>query len=251
MSAESGIPTFRDAQTGLWANFNPQDIASTDAFRKNPQRVWDWYVHRAKFVKNAKPNAGHRVVAALQALIPEVTVVTQNIDNLHQRAGSKGVLELHGSLFRLKSFVDPVVILDPNISQVICHVCDGYAIHEHCDSYATKEDLVGLELKAGPVPRCPGCGALLRPDIVWFGEPLDPNILANAWLVAEICDVMICIGSSLQVEPAAILPWRAKRRGAIVIEVNPEPTPLSSEADVFVQGKAAEELPRLLEEVWG
>lgn len=106
ISAESGIPTFRDAQTGLWEKFNPQEVASAEAFRNNPQLVWDWYVHRAEFVRRAEPNAGHLAVARLQELVPEVIVITQNIDNLHQKAGSRNVLELHGSLFRLKAFVD-------------------------------------------------------------------------------------------------------------------------------------------------
>jgi NAD-dependent deacetylase len=251
MSAESGIPTFRDAQTGLWAKFNPQEVASTQAFRRNPQLVWDWYVHRADFVKNAKPNAGHRTVAELQALLPEVTVVTQNIDNLHQKAGSIGVIELHGSLFRLKAFFDPEEIPDPNISQVICHVCDGYAVHEHCDPYATREDLAAIELKAGPVPRCPGCGCLLRPDIVWFGEPLDIDILEGAMQLADTCDLLICIGSSLEVQPAASIPYRAKLGKAVVIEINPEATHFSCEADVFVQGNAGEALPALIEHIWG
>ena len=251
MSAESGIPTFRDAQTGLWAKFNPQEVASTEAFRKNPQLVWDWYVHRAEFVRQAEPNAGHLAVAELQSLVGEVTVITQNIDNLHQKAGSRGVLELHGSLFRLKAFVDPEEIPDPNVSQVICHVCDGYAVHEHCDPYATKEDLQAIQLKSGPVPCCPGCGCLLRPDIVWFGEPLDIDILEGAVRIAETCDLMICIGSSLEVQPAATIPFRAKWSKAVVIEINPEPTQLSSEADAFLKGNAAELMPALLNHVWG
>lgn len=251
MSAESGIPTFRDAQTGLWAKFNPQEVASTEAFRKNPQLVWDWYVHRAEFVRQAEPNAGHRAVAELQSRVGEVTVITQNIDNLHQKAGSKDVLELHGSLFRLKAFVDPEEIPDPNVSQVICHVCDGYAVHEHCDPYATKDDLEAIEIKAGPVPRCPGCGCLLRPDIVWFGEPLDIDILEGAVRMADTCDLMICIGSSLEVQPAASIPFRAKWAKAVVIEINPEPTQLSFEADAFLKGNAAELMPALLNHVWG
>ena len=251
ISAESGIPTFRDAQTGLWAKFNPQEVASTEAFRNNPQLVWDWYVHRAEFVRKADPNNGHIAVARLQSFLPDVTVITQNIDNLHQKAGSNDVLELHGSLFRLKAFVDPDEILDPNVSQVICHVCDGYAVHEHCDPYATKDDLAAICLEAGPVPRCPGCGSLLRPDIVWFGEPLDINILEGAMRIADTCDLMICIGSSLEVQPAASIPFRAKSEKAVVVEINPDPTHLSNEADLFIQGKAAEALPAFLELVWG
>lgn len=251
MSAESGIPTFRDAQTGLWAKFNPQEVASTEAFRKNPQLVWDWYVHRAEFVQKAEPNEGHRAVADMQRVLPELAVITQNIDNLHQKAGSNMVLELHGSLFRLKAFVDPEEIPDPNVSHVICHVCDGYAAYEHCDPYATKEDLAAIGLKAGPVPRCPCCGAMLRPDIVWFGEPLDINILEGAMRLADACDLMICIGSSLEVQPAASIPVRAKWAGAAIIEINPEPTGLSPYADCYLKGKAAEIMPQLLDQVWG
>jgi NAD-dependent deacetylase len=177
-------------------------------------------------------------------------VITQNIDNLHQKAGSNDVLELHGSLFRLKAFVDPDEIPDPNVSQVICHVCDGYAVHEHCDPYATKDDLASIALEAGPVPRCPGCGCLLRPDIVWFGEPLDINTLEESMRIADTCDLMICIGSSLEVQPAASIPFRAKSERAVVVEINPEPTHLSNEADLFIQGNAAEALPAFLELVW-
>lgn len=250
MSAESGIPTFRDAQTGLWAKFNPAEVASSDAFRKNPQLVWDWYVHRACFVHAAEPNAGHRAVAQIQSCLPDVRVITQNIDGLHQKAGSQDVMELHGSLFRLKAFVDPDEMFAGDKSPVICHVCDGYAVHEHCDPYATREDLDAIGLKPGPVPRCPGCGALLRPDIVWFGEPLDINILEGAMRAADECDVLICIGSSLEVQPAASIPYRAKWGKATVIEINPEPTGFSFEADAFLQGKAAEVLPMLLRAVW-
>lgn len=136
-------------------------------------------------------------------------------------------------------------------SPVICPVCDGYAVHEHCDPYATKEDLAALELRAGPVPRCPCCGALLRPDIVWFGEPLDIAILEGAMRAADSCDVLICVGSSLEVQPAASIPYRAKWHKAVVIEINPEPTSLSFEADICLQGKVAEMLPALVERVWG
>lgn len=251
ISAESGIPTFRQRMTGLWARTDPEEVATPLAFRTNPQRVWDWHVHLADAVRGARPNAGHEAVALLQRFVPRVTVITQNIDSLHHAAGSNEVLELHGSLFRLKAFVDPDELFAGERSPVICPVCDGYALSEECDPYATREDLDAIELKAGPVPRCPGCGALLRPDIVWFGEPLDPDVLEDAWLAAEVCDALICVGSSLQVEPAASIPWRAHRRGAAVIEVNPEPTSLSSVADASLIGGAATILPELVDLVWG
>ena len=251
MSAESGIPTFRDAQTGLWAKFSPHEVASTEAFRMNPQLVWDWYVHRAQFVRQAKPNAGHFAVSKLQEVFPDMTVITQNIDNLHQLAGSNNVLELHGSLLRLKAFFDPDEAPDPNVSHVICHVCDGYAIYEQCDHYANKDDFAAIKLEAGPVPCCPGCGAMLRPDIVWFGEPLDMNILEKSISLAQACDLLICVGSSLNVQPAASIPYLAKSGKAIVIEVNSEPTALSVDADLYLQGNAAEILPAFIEHVWG
>ena len=227
MSAESGIPTFRDPAEGLWAKVDPADVATPHAFRKNPQFVWDWHVHLADAVRRARPNDGHEAVARLQEFVPRVTVITQNIDNLHQAAGSQTVIELHGNLMRLKAFVDTDEMFGGDASPVICRICNGYAVDDELDPYAGPEDLAVIELQAGPIPRCPGCGALLRPDVVWFGEPLDPGMLEDAFLAAETCDALICIGSSLEVEPAASLPWRALNRGAMVVEINPVPTSLS------------------------
>lgn len=247
MSAESGIPTFRDRFEGLWATVDPEQVATPWAFRANPQFVWDWHVHLADAIRKARPNSGHDAIARLEALVPSVTVLTQNIDNLHQAAGSTRVFELHGNLFRLKAFVDPDELFAGDASPIICYVCDGYALAEQVDPYADKSDLAAIELKAGRIARCPACGALLRPDVVWFGEPLDPDVLDAAWAAAEACDVMLCIGSSLQVEPAASLPWRALQRGALMIEINPDPTPLSgADGVVSLLGKSGELLPRLL-----
>jgi NAD-dependent deacetylase len=252
MSAESGIPTFRDRFDGLWAKYDPEDVATPSAFRAKPQFVWDWHVYLADAVRTARPNPGHDAVASLEQLVPNVTVLTQNIDNLHQAAGSRNVVELHGNLFRLKAFVDTEEIFAGDRSPVICPVCDGYAIAEECDPYAGKEDFDLIELKAGTIPRCPGCQALLRPDVVWFGEPLDAGVLDKAWSTAETCDVMICIGSSMHVEPAASIPWRVHRRGALIVEINPEPTELSALDDVVsLIGFAGEVLPRLVQIAWG
>jgi NAD-dependent deacetylase len=251
MSAESGIPTFRDRAEGLWAKVDPAEVATPHAFRKNPQFVWDWHVHLADAVRCAQPNDGHAVVSRLQDLIPRVTVITQNIDNLHQAAGSRNVIELHGNLMRLKAFVDVDELFGGDVSPLICRLCNGYAVNDELDPYAGPEDLAAIELKAGSVPRCPACGALLRPDVVWFGEPLDPGMLEDAFLAAETCDALICIGTSLEVEPAASLPWRALNRGALVIEVNPAPTPLSLAASANLRGGAAEMLPSMLRLVWG
>jgi NAD-dependent deacetylase len=250
MSAESGIPTFRDRLTGLWAHTDPTEVATPQAFRRDPQRVWDWHVHLASAVGAAQPNAGHRAIAELAGKRPRVSVVTQNIDGLHQAAGSREVIELHGNLFRLKPFVDEDALFAAAEPPVICRVCDGYAAWRDCDPWASREDLARLRLAAGPVPCCPGCGARLRPDVVWFNEMLEPQVLDAALGAVDACDAMLCIGCSLEVEPAASLPWRALRRGAAVIEINPQPTALTSQVTAF-SGTAAQILPPLLAAVWG
>lgn len=250
MSAESGIPTFRDRMTGLWAHTDPMEVATPQAFRANPQRVWDWHVHVAAAVTAARPNPGHRAIAEFAASGRAVDVITQNIDNLHQAAGSQAVIELHGNLFRLKPFVDEEAAFAAAEPPVICGVCDGYAAWADCDAYTTREDLAGLRLAAGPVPRCPCCGALLRPDVVWFHEMLDPGVLDAAISAVDGCDLLLCIGSSLEVEPAASLPWRALRRGVTVIEINPQPTALSAQA-LSLRGKAAELLPAMMARIDG
>ena len=250
MSAESGIPTFRDRMTGLWAHTDPAEVATPEAFRANPQRVWDWHVHVAAAVREAKPNAGHAAVAALAASSRRVSVVTQNIDGLHQAAGSCEVIELHGNLFRLKPFIDEEAVFAAAEPPLICTVCDGYAAASRCDPYATREDIAAIRLAAGPVPRCPCCDALLRPDVVWFNEMLDPVVLGAAMDAVDACDALLCIGSSLEVEPAASLPWRALRRGVPVIEINPQPTALSAAA-ISRRGRSAELLPALVAAVLG
>ena len=245
MSAESGIPTFRDRGTGLWENVDPLEVATPQAFQANPQRVWDWHVQLAKSVRQAVPNAGHLAIAELQARRNRVTVITQNIDNLHQAAGSRHVVELHGNLLRLKSFVDEDGLFSSGATPVICRVCDGYALRDDFDPYADREDFRALTLEAGSVPSCPGCGALLRPDVVMFGEPLNPADLEAAWSAVDQCDALICVGTSLEVEPAASLPWQALNRGVLVIEINPVQTSLSKQADLYLAGSAAVVLPTL------
>lgn len=249
MSAESGIPTFRDRMAGLWAQVDPMEIATPWAFRADPQRTWDWHVHLADKVRAAQPNAGHRAIAALEQAGLEVTVITQNVDALHHRAGSRAVVELHGNLLRLKSFVDEDAAFAAT-SPTICRACDGYAVWESCDPYADRGDLAAIELRAGPVPRCPGCGALLRPDVVWFGEPLAAEAIEAAWDAVDRCEALIAVGASLEVEPAASLPWRALARGARVIEVNPAPTELSAQCHAAIPGAAAEVLPALFTTIW-
>lgn len=252
MSVESGIPTFRDRFEGLWSKYDPMDVATPSAFKANPQFVWDWHVYLAETVRKARPNAGHRAVAHLSDAVKKVSVVTQNIDNLHQVAGSQHVLELHGNLFNLRSSVDDKDAFSGDRSPIICHVCDGYAAPEKISDYASKEDLAAIQLVAGPVPQCPSCEALLRPAIVWFGEMLEQHILEGAMTAIDDCDALICIGSSLEVQPASGLPYRALGRGSLVIEVNPNPMSLLSRiADATIVGTATTVMPSLLEDVWG
>ena len=220
ISAESGIPTFRAAQTGLWARFNPMALASPDGFAANPQQVWDWYRYRRGLIGAARPNPGHYAVAALEQLYPEFLLVTQNIDGLHQQAGSAAPLELHGSIRRLR--------------------CAADATHPRQDWQTAWDGDVD------PIPRC-ACGAYLRPDVVWFGEMLDAADLARVNAAAQACDALFSIGTSATVQPAALLPLIAKQAGALVVEVNPEPTGLSPMTDATILGPAGAVLPRLVE----
>ncbi|MGZ8255876.1 MAG: SIR2 family NAD-dependent protein deacylase [Burkholderiaceae bacterium] len=217
ISAESGIPTFRDAQTGLWARYDPMQLATEEGFRADPSLVWGWYAWRRELVRDARPNAGHRALAAAEARFAHVRVITQNVDGLHARAGSSGLLELHG-----------------NILTTICLERCGF-----------RED-VPERLPVGAPPRCPRCGAWLRPGVVWFGEMLDPRSLRDAAAEAADCDVMLVVGTSGLVHPAAGLPAEARRAGAAVITVNPEATELDSLATACIRGRAAEVLPALL-----
>jgi NAD-dependent deacetylase len=219
ISAESGIPTFRDAQTGLWARFRPEELATADAFRRNPRLVWDWYAWRRGLLAGATPNAAHRALAHMQERVPDLTLVTQNVDGLHQRAGSTGVVELHGNIHRCKCFAEGTVV----------------------DAWEETGELP---------PRCPDCGAHLRPDVVWFGEALPPTALARAEAAARECDVFFSIGTSAAVFPAAQLPITALRVGATVVEVNKEPTPLTGVANFSLLGAAGTILLALLESGW-
>jgi NAD-dependent deacetylase len=209
VSRESGIPTFRDAQTGLWANFSPEDLASRDGFLRNPKRVWEWYDFRRNKVWDAQPNAGHGAIARLEHYFSGFTLITQNIDNLHQRAGSRCVLELHGNIFRYKC-------LDKN--------------------HPVSLDLLDGSRDETP-PRCPVCNAYVRPDVVWFGEMLPESIINRAFEAASQADVMIVAGTSGVVQPAASLPVAASEAGAVVIEVNPQMSALTPfVVDIFLQG---------------
>ena len=216
MSAESGVPTFRDAQTGLWAQFRPEELATEQAFRARPGMVWDWYALRREMIDRVAPNAGHLAVAAFQRRHPgRLTVVTQNVDGLHQRAGSPDVLALHGNIADDRWLDTP-------------RPC--------CLSQAPQP---------GQPPRCATCGNLRRPAVVWFGELLPAADLAAAEEAAARCDLMLVVGTSGVVYPAAGLARATRGRVAIV---NPEPTELDDAADAVLAGTAAALLPQLLED---
>lgn len=214
ISAESGIATFRGPE-GLWAKFRPEELASFDAFMNNPVLVWEWYTYRKTVIHQAHPNAAHRALAEMETLVADFTLVTQNVDNLHARAGARKVLELHG-----------------NIERSYCVECGAVA------------DEIILAAK-GEVPKCTACRGMLRPDVVWFGEILPQRVLQEAFLAAQRCELFLCVGTSGLVYPAAGLPLLARERGAYVVEVNTEPTELSRRCSETLLGKAGEILPEL------
>jgi NAD-dependent deacetylase len=212
VSAESGIPTFREAQTGLWARYNPLELASPQAFQKNPKLVWEWYQWRRDLILRAKPNSAHISIAHIESQIKNFTLITQNVDGLHEAASSMNVLELHGNIHRTKCFNENIIISDWQDTGEI-------------------------------PPRCPQCGGFLRPDVVWFGESLSPDSLARAHHAATDCEVFISVGTSGLVEPAASLPWIASRSSATLIEINTHETPVSSYANYVFRIAAGEILP--------
>jgi NAD-dependent deacetylase len=214
VSAESGVPTFRGAE-GLWRQFRAEDLATSEAFQRDPPLVWEWYDWRRQLVARCQPNSAHHAIAWLERRAPDFLLVTQNVDGLHQSAGSVRMVELHGNLWRVR-----------------------------CLAEGTVAESFDVPLRSLP-PRC-ACGALLRPDVVWFGEPLPAEALQVACDAAESCDVFLVVGTSAVVQPAASLPMIARRRGAYVVEVNLGPTPLTSLAHESHHGKAGEILPRLL-----
>jgi NAD-dependent deacetylase len=227
ISAESGVPTFRDPG-GLWEQFRPEELANVEAFLANPVLVQGWYAHRRAVVERAAPNPGHAALAELERLVVgrggAFLLATQNVDGLHERAGSGAagrLVELHGSLRR--------------------SYCVG------CGREASEAELSAVE--GGEAARCPACGALLRPDVVWFGEMLPDEPLAAATRAAETADVYLSVGTSGAVYPAAGLPLLAKARGAYVAEVNPERSEIARRLDEHVRGRAGEVLPALVARV--
>ena len=212
ISQESGIPTFR-GKDGYWRKYDPMKLASIDAFYDDPKLVWEWYDDRRKNILSVKPNEGHFAISQMEEF-KDVVILTQNIDGLHQRSGSTNVLELHGSIIRIK-----------------CTVCDFI-------------DNITENFESLP-PKCK-CGSMLRPDVVWFGEPLPQNIWQSAIKEASICDVMIIVGTSLVVSPANTLPVYAKQNGAILIEVNPEKTVMSNDMTLSIQATSVKKKKKML-----
>lgn len=220
-SAESGIPTFRDALTGHWAQFSPQELATPEAFAAEPDRVWSWYAARRAAIVAAQPNAAHTALTLLASRVSHFSLVTQNVDDLHHRAGSRDVIALHGSLMRGRCSAG----------------CAG--------------TVELTEVAARRVPTCATCGARLRPDVVWFGEPLPAAEFEQARNAAVACDVFVSVGTSNVVEPAASLPWLAASHGATVIVVNATMQGQRKGPSILpIEGPAAVMLPRLVEEAF-
>ncbi len=216
ISAESGIDTFR-GKGGLWNKMSAQELASFDGFMKNPNLVWEWYQYRRKIVRETEPNAGHKIIAAFEKHFDEVTVVTQNIDNLHKRAGSSNILELHG-----------------NIERNFCM---------NCKTFYGVEKFIETE----EAPKCEKCDGMIRPDVVWFGEMLPQEIFAKAERKAADSDICFIVGTSAVVYPAAYIPISAKEAGATLVEINIESTEITNQVDYSIIGKAGEILPKIFE----
>jgi len=215
VSAESGIPTFR-GPGGWWRNYKPEELATPEAFSRNPGLVWEWYDWRRQIIATKDPNPAHLAIAQLESHFEQFLLITQNIDGLHQKAGSRKIVELHGNIWRVRCTEEGRVWEDhqvplPNIP-----------------------------------PRCQ-CGALLRPDVVWFGEPLSPTNIDRSIEAVKNSDLLLVIGTSAVVQPAASLPLIAKNTGKQVIEINSERTPISGSVDISLIGKAGEILPKIME----
>lgn len=217
VSAESGVPTFRD-KGGIWEKFRPEQLANFEAFMSDPDFVWSWYQHRREIMREVKPNPGHYALAQMESLFGEFNLITQNIDNLHHRAGSRRVTELHG-----------------NIERNYCLKCRTFYYE--------------VDVKEKNVLKCEKCGGLIRPDVVWFGEMLPQKALLHAEKCAQHSDVFFSIGTSSEVYPAALMPLVAKRSGAYVVEINIKPTVMSMDVDEVIEGKSGEVLAKLVEKI--
>ncbi len=211
ISAPSGIPTFR-GEDGFWKDKDPHELASQSGFRKEPQLIWDWYNYRRDLIRKSKPNPAHYALVELENSFNDFAIITQNVDNFHQDAGSKNVLELHGNIFRNK-----------------CNDCGK----------------IFGEINSKDIPNCDACGGYIRPDVVWFGEPLPKNVLERAWQWSEESDICFIIGTSAMVQPAASLPLISRENGAFVIEINKNRTVISSYVDKCITGEVTSILPAL------
>lgn len=214
LSAESGIPTFRGAD-GLWKQFRAEELATPQAFAKNPELVWEWYCWRRGIIAKAEPNPAHYAIVELEKRFENFLLITQNVDGLHRKAGSKRFIEIHGCIWESRC--------------VKCH--------------SVFED---QETNFRQIAPCKNCGGMLRPNVVWFGEMIPEMNLRKSYYASQNCDLMIVVGTSGYVQPAASLPFLAKQNNALVIDINVEPTPISEIADLFLQGKAGEILPEII-----
>lgn len=223
VSKESGLATYRDALDGVWAKYDPQELATPTAFKTNPKLVWDWYIYRRELFKKAKPNPGHFALAQLAQRFPTFTLITQNVDDLHEQVGSTDVIHLHGNITQTKCFFD-------------------------CQGNPTLVDLTTIQVDPDNMPPpCPHCGRWLRPNVVWFHEILPQHELSLATTACQTADVILVVGTSGLVEPAASLPKMGKAQGAKIIEVNPDYSMLTRIADVKLEGASGVLLPQLLE----
>lgn len=214
VSAESGVPTFRGAD-GLWKNYRAEELATPQAFEADPTLVWEWYDWRRSVIAGKEPNPAHYAITELEDVFERFLLITQNVDGLHRRAGTRNLVELHGYIFGVRCVADGKI-----------------------------EENLEVPLRTIP-PRC-DCGAMLRPNIVWFGEALPERALSAALVASRACDLMLVVGTSAVVQPAASMPLVAKQSGAFVIEINPDPTPITPYVDLALQGKAGELVPEVV-----
>lgn len=214
ISADSGVPTFR-GEDGLWRNFRAEDLATPDAFARDPRLVWEWYNWRRELIATARPNAAHRALVELERRHDRFLLITQNVDGLHRAAGSHKLLEIHGNIWKVR-----------------CTAC----------GQVTDNRDVPITI----LPRCQACDGLVRPHIVWFGEALDEASLDHSMGAVASCDVMLIVGTSGVVNPAASFAGIAKAAGAFVVEINPDETPQSSLVDLAIRGRARDTVPLLL-----